>query len=74
MAIANYYEQKPLILFTFKKLCNGDQRLAAQQFVNKYHNSCEKLIFEQTFFERLVFEYRPHNTYDWSQNREHVFV
>ena len=31
MAIANYYEQKPLILFTFKKLCNGEQRLAAQQ-------------------------------------------
>ena len=33
MAIANYYEQKPLILFTFLKLCNGEQRLAAQQFI-----------------------------------------
>ena len=33
MAIANYYEQKPLIIFTFKKLCNGEQRLAAQQYV-----------------------------------------
>ena len=32
MAIANYYEQKPLIIFTFKKLCNGEQRLAAQHF------------------------------------------
>ena len=30
MAIANYYEQKPLNIFTFKKLCNGEQRLAAQ--------------------------------------------
>ena len=33
MAIANYYEQKPLIIFTFKKLCNGEQRLAAQHDV-----------------------------------------
>ena len=33
MAIANYYEQKPLIIFTFKKLCNGEQRLAAQQLL-----------------------------------------
>ena len=33
MAIANYYEQKPLIIFTFKKLCNGEQRLAAQHAV-----------------------------------------
>ena len=32
MAIANYYEQKPLMIFTFKKLCNGEQRLAAQHY------------------------------------------
>ena len=31
MAIANYNEEKPFILFTFKKFCNGEQRLAAQQ-------------------------------------------
>ena len=35
MAIANYYEQKPLIIFTFKKLCNGEQRLAAQHMEDK---------------------------------------
>ena len=32
MAIANYNEEKPLIIYTFKKLCNGEQRLAAQQY------------------------------------------
>ena len=32
MAIANYYEQKPLIIFTFTKICNGEQRLAAQHY------------------------------------------
>ena len=31
MAIANYNEEKPLIIYTFKKLCNGEQWLAAQQ-------------------------------------------
>ena len=31
MAIANYKEEKPLIIFTFKELCNGEQWLAAQQ-------------------------------------------
>ena len=31
MAIANYNEEKPLIIYTFKKLCNGEQSLAAQQ-------------------------------------------
>ena len=29
MAIANYQEEKPLFIYTFKKLCNGEQRLAA---------------------------------------------
>ena len=33
MAIANYNEEKPLIIYTFKKLCNGEQWLAAQQLV-----------------------------------------
>ena len=33
MTIANYNEQKPLIIDTFKKLCNGEQRLAAQQLI-----------------------------------------
>ena len=31
MAIANYNEEKPLIIYTFKKLCNGEQWLTAQQ-------------------------------------------
>ena len=31
MAIANNNEERPLIIFTFKKLCNGEQWLAAQQ-------------------------------------------
>ena len=30
MAIANNNEEKPLIINTFKKLCNGEQWLAAQ--------------------------------------------
>ena len=30
MAIANNHEEKPLIIYTFKKLCNGEQWLAAQ--------------------------------------------
>ena len=30
MAIANNNEEKPLIIYTFKKLCNGEQWLAAQ--------------------------------------------
>ena len=29
MAIANNNEEKPLIIYTFKKLCNGEQWLAA---------------------------------------------
>ena len=33
MAIANFNEEKPLIIYTFKKLCNGEQRLAAQHYV-----------------------------------------
>ena len=33
MAIANNNEQRPLIIFSFKKLCNGEQWLAAQQIV-----------------------------------------
>ena len=32
MAIANYDEEKPLIIYTFKKLCNGERRLAAQHY------------------------------------------
>ena len=32
MAIANNNEEKPLIIYTFKKLCNGEQWLAAQQY------------------------------------------
>ena len=31
MAIANNYKEKPFILYTFKKLCNGEQWLAAQK-------------------------------------------
>ena len=31
MAIANNNEEKPLIIYTFKKLCYGEQWLAAQQ-------------------------------------------
>ena len=31
MAIAKYNKEKPLIIYTFKKCCNGEQRLAAQQ-------------------------------------------
>ena len=30
MAIANNNEEKPLIIYTFKELCNGEQWLAAQ--------------------------------------------
>ena len=30
MAIANNNEEEPLITYTFKKLCNGEQWLAAQ--------------------------------------------
>ena len=37
MAIANYNEEKPLIIFTFKKLCNGEQKLAAQQTYTKLY-------------------------------------
>ena len=33
MAIAVKLIQALLIIFTFKELCNGEQRLAAQQFV-----------------------------------------
>ena len=44
MAIANYYEQKPLIIFTFKKLCNGEQRLAAQQYFYWVGSSIENCI------------------------------
>ena len=32
MAIANSNAEKPLITFTFKELCNGEQWLAAQQY------------------------------------------
>ena len=31
MAIANNNEEKPLIIYTFKKLCNSEHWLAAQQ-------------------------------------------
>ena len=34
MAIVNYNEEKPLIIYTFKKLCNGEQRLAAQHILH----------------------------------------
>ena len=33
MAIVNYNEEKPLIIYTFKKLCNGEQWLAAQHYL-----------------------------------------
>ena len=33
MAIVNYNEEKPLIIYTFKKLCNGEQWLAAQHTI-----------------------------------------
>ena len=32
MAIAKNNEEKPLINFTLKELCNGEQWLAAQQY------------------------------------------
>ena len=32
MAIANNNEEKPLIIFKFKELCNGEQWLAAQHY------------------------------------------
>ena len=32
MAIANSNEEKPYIIYTFKKLCNGEQWLAAQHY------------------------------------------
>ena len=35
MAIANNNEEKPLIIYTFKELCNGEQWLAAQHLVHK---------------------------------------
>ena len=34
MAIANSNEEKPLIIFTFKDLCNGKQWLAAQHCIS----------------------------------------
>ena len=34
MAIANNNEEKPLIIYTFKKLCNSEQKLAAQQYIH----------------------------------------
>ena len=33
MAIANNNEEKPLIIYTFKKLCNGEQWLATQHYI-----------------------------------------
>ena len=48
MAIANNNEQKPLIIYTFKKLCNGEQRLAAQQY-DMYIRYCSINVQKQKF-------------------------
>ena len=45
MAIANYNEEKPLIIYTFKKLYNGEQRLAAQHYVIK----CDIVLLQETW-------------------------
>ena len=48
MVIANNKEEKPLIIFTFKELCNGEQLLAAQLYVCLY--SDDENIFQQLNF------------------------
>ena len=53
MAIANYKKEKPLIIYTFKKLCNGEQRLTAQQphhKSTKFSNSNVKTINAGTLY------------------------
>ena len=37
MAIASYNEEKPLIVYTFKKLFNGEQWLATQQMITIFY-------------------------------------
>ena len=44
MAIANNNEEKPLIIYTFKKLCNGEQWLATQQY-ELIIDSCKTVLY-----------------------------
>ena len=50
MAIVNYYEQKPLIIFTFKKLCNGELSLTAQ---HSYKNVIDLVYYSMCVFLQL---------------------
>ena len=55
MAIANYNEQKPFIIFTFWKLCNGEQRLAVQ---HKLYLAISSLICTQKSVVKQLVTYR----------------
>ena len=58
MAIAHNNEEKPIIIYTFKKLCNGEQWLAAQQnklCFSNFFNFCYR-IHKNMFFGAFNFE------------------
>ena len=61
MAIANYNEEKPLIVYTFKKLCNGEQWFAAQHYnyLPKLRKNKSLSIFDDSSCERRSSNVRP---------------
>ena len=54
MAIANYNEEKPLIINTFKKLGNGEQWLAAQHYCILRKKVIYHLSFPFIFYDNKI--------------------